>query len=59
MRLLLGVDIGTTATKAILLDPDAGIVAQAERPSVIHADQPGWARRQPSTTPMPAGRSWA
>lgn len=43
MSLLLGIDIGTTATKAILLDPDRGIIAEAERPTTLHADQPGWA----------------
>jgi xylulokinase len=43
VSLLLGVDIGTTATKTILLHPDRGILAQAERPTTLHADRPGWA----------------
>lgn len=32
MSLLLGIDVGTTATKAVLLDPDAGSVAAGELP---------------------------
>ncbi len=43
MSLLLGIDIGTTATKAILLDSDVGLVAEAERPTTLHSDHPGWA----------------
>ncbi|MFO7533202.1 MAG: FGGY-family carbohydrate kinase [Candidatus Limnocylindrales bacterium] len=43
MTLLLGIDIGTTATKAILLDSDVGLVAEAQRPVTLHADHPGWA----------------
>ena len=30
--LLLGLDIGTTATKCVLVDPGQGIVAEAARP---------------------------
>jgi xylulokinase len=44
--LLLGIDIGTTATKAILLDPERGLVAEAERPTPLHADHPGWAEEE-------------
>ncbi len=43
MSLLLGIDVGTTATKAILLDPEAGLVAEGARPTTLHADRPGWA----------------
>jgi xylulokinase len=43
---LLGIDIGTTATKAVILDPDDGVIAQAERPVTLHADQPGWAEEE-------------
>jgi xylulokinase len=43
VTLLLGIDVGTTATKGILLDPSLGLVAQAERPTVLHVDHPGWA----------------
>jgi xylulokinase len=43
VSLLLGIDIGTTATKAILLDDRRGLVAEAEQPTKLHSDQPGWA----------------
>lgn len=39
--LLLGIDIGTTATKAVLLDPDAGVIAETTRASTLHAGRPG------------------
>lgn len=48
MTLLLGIDIGTTATKAILLDPAVGLVAEAERPTTLHSDSPGWAEEDVS-----------
>jgi xylulokinase len=40
---LLGIDVGTTATKAVLLDPDRGLVAEAERDVRLHSPDPGWA----------------
>ena len=40
---LLGIDIGTTATKGILLDPNRGIVAEAQAPSALRSLQTGWA----------------
>jgi xylulokinase len=43
VSLLLGIDIGTTATKALLLDPDRGVVAEAERPATLLSSEPGWA----------------
>jgi xylulokinase len=43
MSLLLGIDIGTTATKAILLDPDRGLVAESERRVTLHSPHAGWA----------------
>jgi xylulokinase len=43
MSLLLGIDIGTTATKAVLLDDRLGLLAEAERPTTLHSDHPGWA----------------
>ena len=49
MSLLLGIDIGTTGTKALLLDPQRGPVAEAERPSQLHSAMPGWAEEDPDT----------
>ncbi len=43
MSLLLGIDVGTTGTKALLLDTDRGVVAEAERPTQLHSAHPGWA----------------
>ena len=47
MSLLLGIDIGTTATKALLLDPSAGVVAEAERATQLDSPHPGWAEEDP------------
>ena len=43
MSVLLGIDVGTTGTKALLLDPQKGIIAEAERPNQLHSINPGWA----------------
>jgi xylulokinase len=40
---LLGIDIGTTATKGLVLDPGRGPVAEAERQVRLASPQPGWA----------------
>jgi xylulokinase len=40
---LLGVDVGTTATKAVVLDPHQGVVAEIERQVDLHSPHPGWA----------------
>ncbi len=47
MSLLLGIDVGTTATKGVLLDSDSGPIAEAERPSRLISSQPGWAEEDP------------
>lgn len=43
MTMLLGIDIGTTATKGILLDSSRGLVAEIERVTTLHTPEPGWA----------------
>jgi xylulokinase len=43
VTLLLGIDVGTSATKALLLDPQGRIVARAERPVELVSPCPGWA----------------
>jgi xylulokinase len=52
MRLLLGLDIGSSFVKAALVDADTGtLVAQASAPSTemaISAPQPGWAEQDPA-----------
>jgi xylulokinase len=44
---LLGIDIGTTATKGILLHPQQGIVAEAQAPATLRSPQTGWAEEDP------------
>ena len=40
---LLGIDIGTTATKVIAIDCDGHILSEVERPSRLDSPQAGWA----------------
>jgi xylulokinase len=47
-RYLLGIDIGTTALKAVLLDPERGVVDQAGRPHTLRSPRPGWAEMDPA-----------
>ncbi len=42
-RYVLGIDVGTTALKAVALERDRGIVAQAEQPHELLSPHPGWA----------------
>src|SRR2546430_10632277 len=44
---VLGIDVGTTALKAVALERDRGIVAQAERPHELLSPRPGWAEEDP------------
>ena len=46
-KYLLGIDIGTTATKGILLHPTRGIVAEAEAPVQLISRKAGWAEENP------------
>lgn len=48
MTRLLGLDVGTTATKAMVIDDEHAIVAQASRPSDIDSPRPGWAEADPA-----------
>jgi xylulokinase len=45
--LLLAIDVGTTATKCLLLDPERGVVAERERPVTLSSARPGWAEEDP------------
>ncbi|SOD64390.1 xylulokinase [Streptomyces zhaozhouensis] len=42
MTLLLGIDIGTSASKGVLVRPDGELVAQATRSHVTATPRPGW-----------------
>jgi xylulokinase len=39
----LGIDLGTTATKAVVIDAGGTVLAEAERPSDLSSPHPGWA----------------
>ena len=41
-KLLLGIDIGTASSKAVLARPDGAIVARATRAHVTSSPRPGW-----------------
>lgn len=45
--LALGVDVGTTACKAVLLDESAQVLAEADHPHDLVSSQPGWAEEDP------------
>jgi xylulokinase len=45
--LLLAIDVGTTATKCLLLDARRGVVAEYERPVALSSARPGWAEEDP------------
>lgn len=46
-RYVFGIDVGTTALKAVALDREHGIVAQVERPHELLSPHPGWAEEDP------------
>ncbi|MDW8054826.1 MAG: FGGY-family carbohydrate kinase [Anaerolineae bacterium] len=45
--LLLGIDIGTTSTKAVLCDLEGRLVAEAEAAATLRSPHPGWAEEDP------------
>jgi xylulokinase len=45
--LLLGIDLGSSGVKAVLLDPRSGIVASRSQDVALHCDYPGWAEANP------------
>lgn len=47
--LLLGVDIGTSSSKGVLVRPDGTIVATAQRPHRLSLPRPGWAEHDGET----------
>lgn len=44
----LGIDVGTTGLKAVILHRDRGIIAQTERPHDLISAHPGWAEEDPA-----------
>lgn len=47
MALLLGIDVGTSATKAVLSDSRGRVVATASAPHPISRPHPGWSEQDP------------
>jgi xylulokinase len=45
--LLIGLDVGTTGTKAVLFDPQGRVIAAAGRGYALHTPQPGWVEQDP------------
>jgi xylulokinase len=43
----LGVDIGSSATKAVLVEPEVGVIASASRSTALSSPRPGWAEADP------------
>ena len=44
---LLGIDIGTTSTKAVIIDALGNLLAEASRPVDLQSPQAGWAEEDP------------
>ncbi len=47
MTIVIGVDQGTTNTKAVAVDATGRVLHKAARPIAIHAPQPGWVEQDP------------
>lgn len=47
MPLLLGIDIGTSGTKIIIMDENGGVVASATETYPLHTPRPNWAEQDP------------
>lgn len=48
MTLALGLDVGTTGVKGLLIDNRGAIVATASAPHDLHGPRPGWAEEDPA-----------
>lgn len=44
----LGIDIGTTAVKALVVDDSGAVVGDADSPQELSVPQPGWSEQNPS-----------
>jgi xylulokinase len=47
MSLLLGIDIGTSGSKAVLIKPDGVVLAEATTEYPMEVPRPGWAEQNP------------
>jgi xylulokinase len=47
VTVLFGIDVGTTATKGVVIDPDGGVLARAEAEYPLSTPRPGWSEQDP------------
>jgi xylulokinase len=47
MTVLFGIDVGTSATKGLAIDPDGKVVATEEAPYPLSTPRPGWSEQDP------------
>jgi len=47
VRLLAGIDVGTTGVKAIAITPEGDVVGRAERSYPLSTPRPGWSEQDP------------
>ena len=47
MRYLIGIDIGTSATKTVLFDEKCHVVTSASQEYPLYQPQNGWAEQEP------------
>ncbi|MGN6870899.1 MAG: xylulokinase, partial [Solirubrobacteraceae bacterium] len=47
MTALIGIDVGTTATKGVAIDPDGTVLARAEAEYPLSTPRPGWSEQDP------------
>ena len=47
MNYLIGIDIGTSATKTVLFDENCRVIASASREYPLYQPQNGWAEQKP------------
>jgi len=45
---VIGIDIGTTMTKGVVIDDGGRILSQAEEPCHLYSEHPGWAEEDPN-----------
>lgn len=46
-ELLVGIDLGSSGVKAVLLDPGRGVVATGVESMALYSERPGWAEADP------------
>jgi xylulokinase len=56
---LVGLDVGTTAVKAVAVDPDGAVLGRAEESYPLSTPRPGWAEQDPDDWVRAAERALA